>query len=321
MSSYSNKNKVLVAGATGLIGSNLVNQLVEQGYDVRGTLHDNEPSMTNPRVEYVKADLTSLDDCYRVVKNCDYVFMCAANTSGAAVMKKSPLSHVTPNVVMNSQILHAAYESKVSKFLWISSSAAYPPTGDRPVTESEMFDGDPYESYYFVGWMKRFGEIMCRMYGEKIENPMTTIVIRPTNVYGPFDDFNPETSHVTAALMRKVIERQSPIVVWGDGNDIRDIIYVDDLVNIMINAIETLDHYTAMNIGYGQGFSVKQILEKLLKIDGYCNAEIIYDSSKPSMIPVRLVDINKSISSLKFGPLTDINEGLERTMKWYRQFG
>ena len=72
--------------------------------------------------------------------------------------------------------------------------------------------------------MKRFGEIMCRMYGEKIENPMTTIVIRPTNVYGPFDDFKPETSHVTAALIRKVIERQSPLVVWGDGNDIRDII-------------------------------------------------------------------------------------------------
>ena len=321
MSSYSNKNKVLVAGATGLIGSNLVNQLVEQGYDVRGTLHDNEPSIPNPRVEYVKADLTSLDDCYRVVKNCDYVFMCAANTSGAAVMKKSPLNHVTPNVVMNSQILHAAYESKVSKFLWISSSAAYPPTGDRPVTESEMFDGDPYESYYFVGWMKRFGEIMCRMYGEKIENPMTTIVIRPTNVYGPFDDFNPETSHVTAALIRKVIERQSPIVVWGDGNDIRDIIYVDDLVNIIITAIETLDHYTAMNIGYGQGFSVKQILAKLLRIDGYENPEIIYDSKKPSMIPVRLVDINHSVSSLKLGSLTAIDEGLERTMKWYRQFG
>ena len=162
---------------------------------------------------------------------------------------------------------------------------------------------------------------MCRMYGEKLENPMTTIVIRPTNVYGPFDDFNPETSHVTAALIRKVIERQSPLGVWGDGNDIRDIIYVDDLVNIMITAIEKLDHYTAMNIGYGQGFSVKQILAKLLRIDGYENPEIIYDSKKPSMIPVRLVDINHSVSSLKLGSLTAIDEGLERTMKWYRQFG
>ena len=319
MSGSYKKTKVLVAGSTGFIGTNIVNNLVSTGFSVRGTIHKQQPRYKNPEVEYVQADLTLMEDCQKVVKDCEYVFMAAANTAGAAVMKSNPLSQVVPNVVMNSQMLQAAYENRVSKFVWISSSAAYPPTGDRPTTESEMFDGEPYDAYYFVGWMKRFGEITCRMYGEKVKTPMTTIVVRPTNVYGPYDDYDPASSHVTAALIRKVVERQSPIVVWGDGNDIRDIVYVDDFTEAMIRSVDKLNQYTVLNIGYGEGFTVKQILSTILKCDDYKNPKIVFDSTKPSMIPVRLVDVKAAKSLIDFEASVNMEEGLAKTIKWYRE--
>ena len=319
MSGSYKKTKVLVAGSTGFIGTNIVNNLVSKGFSVRGTIHKQQPRYKNPEVEYVQADLTLMEDCQKVVKDCEYVFMAAANTAGAAVMKSNPLSQVVPNVVMNSQMLQAAYENRVSKFVWISSSAAYPPTGDRPTTESEMFDGEPYDAYYFVGWMKRFGEITWRMYGEKVKTPMTTIVVRPTNVYGPYDDYDPASSHVTAALIRKVVERQSPIVVWGNGNDIRDIVYVDDFTEAMIRSVDKLNQYTVLNIGYGEGFTVKQILSTILKCDDYKNPKIVFDSTKPSMIPVRLVDVKAAKSLIDFEASVNMEEGLAKTIKWYRE--
>lgn len=314
-------SKALVAGSTGLIGSNLILRLLSEGAEVRGTLHRRPPTIDDPAVEYIHADLTSMDDCRRVVEGCRYVFMCAANTSGAAVMKKTPLVHVTPNVVMNAQLLQAAYDAGVEKFVWIGSSAAYPPTGDRPVREEEMFDGDPYEAYYFVGWMKRFGETLCRMYGEKLDPSMTTIVLRPSNIYGPYDDYDPATSHVTAALIRKVVERQSPIEVWGSGEDVRDVIHVDDMIDAMVMAVENLNSQAALNIGLGTGYSVKEILSTLLEVDGYEDAEVVLDPSKPSMIPVRLVATDRAEAEMGFRARVGLREGLTRAIDWYRRFG
>src|SRR3989304_408424 len=133
------------------------------------------------RGEYIKCYLLLMEDCNKVVCYMDYVFMCAANTSGAAVIASTPLVHVTPNIIMNSQMLEAAYFAKVKKFVWLSSNAASPPSCDRPVKEDELFNRDPYEAYFGVGWMKRYTEILCRMYSEKLKNPMKTVVIRPSN--------------------------------------------------------------------------------------------------------------------------------------------
>ena len=162
-------SKILVTGAGGFLGTNIAKRLVEEGSHVRGTLYTRNPQFEHQRLEYVHANLTEMEDCRRVVEGMDYVFMCAANTSGAAVMATQPLAHVTPNVVMNAQMLEASYQAKVKKFLFISSSAAYPPSGDRPVSEAEMFAGEPYEAYFSVGWMKRYGEVLCRIYSEKIK--------------------------------------------------------------------------------------------------------------------------------------------------------
>ncbi|MFP6901477.1 MAG: NAD-dependent epimerase/dehydratase family protein, partial [Opitutales bacterium] len=300
-----------------LVGSNLVPRLLSAGAQVRATLHHRSPVAVDDRVEYLHADLTTSEDCRRVVEGQRFVFMCAASTSGAAAIASTPMIHVTPNIIMNSLMLEAAYEAEVEKFLWLSSTTGYPPSGDHLVQEDEMFAGEPYETYYFSGWLKRFTEILCKMYGEKLAKPMTTIVLRPTNIYGPNDDFEPATSHVTAALIRKVAERQDPIEVWGTGDDVRDVIYVDDMVDAIMSAMETIDCHTSLNIGLGEGYSVKQILNTILELAGYDDARIVYDPSKPSMIPIRLVDTSKAQAVLGFRAKTQLREGLRSTLDCY----
>ena len=314
-----NDAKVLVAGGAGFIGVNLINRLLSEGAKVRATIHRKEPVILDNRIEYIECDLTRMEDCQKAVSGMDYVFHCAANTSGAAVMASTPLVHVTPNIIMNSQMLEAAYFTKVKKFIWLSSNAAYPPSGNRPVREEEMFNGDPYETYFGVAWMKRYTEILCRLYSEKLRDPMPTVVLRPSNIYGPYDDFEFETSHVMAALIRRVVERHDPIEVWGTGDDIRDWIYIDDFIDALMLAAEKIESYNPINIGLGKGYSIKQALQMILEVDGYTDAKIKFNSSKPSMIPIRLIDTTKVETVLGFKAKIGLREGIKKTVGWYRK--
>lgn len=311
--------KVLVAGGAGFIGSNLALRLANEGFDVFATRHTRPLQISDPRITYVEADLTRMGDCHRVVEGMDYVFMCAANTSGAAVIASTPLVHVTSNIVMNSQILEAAYNANVRKFVWISSNTVYPPTGDRPVKEDEMLDGEPYETYFGVAWMKRYTEILCKLYSQKLKKTMPTVVLRPSNIFGPYDDFDFATSHVTAALVRKVAERHNPIEVWGTGQDVRDIIYIDDFVDALMLAFEKTDTYDPINIAFGKGYTLMEILALLLEVDGYQNARVQCVPTGASMIPVRLIDTSKAEDVLGFRPKTSLKEGLRKTIQWYRE--
>lgn len=310
---------VLVAGGTGFIGSNLVNRLLSLGANVRSTLHERHPIVIDDRIEYVSCNLFNMDDCKKVVSGMDYIFMCAASTSGAAVIASNPLAIVTPNIIMNSQMLEASYFERVKKFIFISSNAVYPPTGNRSVREDEIFNGDPHDVYFGGGWMKRYTEILCRLYSEKLKNPMKTVVIRPSNIYGPYDDFDFDTSHVMAATIRKVVERHCPIEVWGDGNDIRDLIYIDDFIDGLILATEKIDRFDPINIGYGKGYSIKEILQMAIEIDEFDNTQIVYNSYKPSMIPIRLIDTSKAEKLLDFKPRTNIRDGIKKTIDWFRK--
>ena len=319
---YFKYKNILVTGATGFIGVNLIRRLLSLNIsNIRATIYRNQPVIFDDRIEYIKCDLLKMEDCRKIVDGMDYVFMCAANTSGAAVIASTPLVHVTPNIIMNSQMLDASYSARVEKFIFISSNAAYPPSGNRYVKEDEMFNGDPYDTYFGVGWMKRYTEILCKLYSEKLKNPMKTVIVRPSNIYGPYDDFDFATSHVMAATIRKIIERHNPIEVWGDGNDIRDLIYIDDFIDGLLLATEKMDDYKydPINIAYGKGYSIKEILQMILEIDGYNDAKIIYDSSKPSMIPIRLIDIEKAEELLGFRPKTDIRKGIKKTIDWYKK--
>lgn len=310
--------KVLVTGASGLTGSTLIPRLLESGAKVRATFHRRELPYSDKEVEKIHGDLTRPEAVQKAVEGVEYVFHCAANTSGAATMATTPMVHVTPNVIMNSLLLEAAYHANVQKFLWLSSTTGYPVSGDAEVREEEMFNGDPFEKYFFVGWMKRFTEVLCKMYGEKLPRRMTTIVLRPTNIYGVNDDFEFATSHVIPALIRKVVERWDPLEVWGTGDDVRDAIYVDDMVDAMLLAITKLDAHVAINIGLGETYSVKQILALLLELDNFPEAKITFNTSKPTMIPIRKVDLTRAKELLGFQAKTSFRDGLAKTLAWYR---
>jgi len=314
---FYNNEKVLVTGGAGLVGGNLIKRLLADGADIRATIHNSPPVVNDNRVEYVKCDLTQREECKQVTDGMRYVFSCAENSSGAAAVSQNPMSFVVPNVLINVQMLEAAYAAGVEKFLWLSSTVGYPPL-DHPMQEDEMFNGEPYEKYFFVGWLKRFSETLCCMYGEKLAKPMKTVVLRPTSVYGIGDDFEFETSHVIPALIRKVVERWDPLEVWGTGDDVRDLIYIDDLIDAMVMAMEKVDDYQPMNIGLGEGYTVKEILNMILELDGYDDAKIVFNSSKPSMIPKRLVDTTKAQDVLGFKAKVGIREGLQKTIAWYR---
>ena len=311
---------VLVAGGAGFIGANLIQRLLRLGANVRATLYRKGPVILDQGIEYLWCDLTKMADCEKAVSGVEFVFLCAAKTSGAAIIESNPLIHVTPNILINAQMLEAAYWAKVDKVIWLSSNVAYPPSGDRPVKEEELFLGDPYGKYFAAGWMKRYSEVLCRLYSEKLDRTMSTVVLRPSNVYGPYDDYDFGTSHMTAALVRRVVERHDPLIIWGNGEDIRDLIYVDDFIDAMIMAADKIDSYDPINIGLGRGYSVKQVAQLLLEIDGFTDARIEFDHSKPSMIPIRLLDTRKAERVLEFRATTGLREGLVETIEWYREF-
>jgi GDP-L-fucose synthase len=256
------------------------------------------------------------EDCRRVCEDMEYVFLCAANTSGAAVMEKTPLAHLTPNLIMNARMLEAAYAAGVKKTLFISSNTVYP-VSDQPVKEEDV-KNEFFDKYFIVAWMKRFTEIMCEMYATKIRKPMQMVIVRPANAYGPGDKFDWETSHVLPAMIRRVVERHDPIRVWGDGRDVKDFIYVDDLVDGMLLAMEKIDGFEPINLASGREHRLRDMLDTIITLDGYSNAKVEYDTSKPTMIPKRLIDPSKAKQVLGFEATTPIETGLKRTIDWYR---
>ena len=308
--------KILVTGVSGLIGSNLVEALQKEGHDVRATYRTKLKNKYSG-VELIKGDLLDFNFCRDITKDVDIVFHCAANTSGAHVMSSTPLVHVTPNVVMNSQLMEASYEAKVKKFIFMSSSVVYPYTAEKPNHEDEFTFGDIYEKYFAVGWMKRYTEKLCEMYSKVLNPSMQCIVLRPANIYGANDKFD-NRSHVLPATIMKVVNKQNPIEVWGDGKDIRDFIHIDDFVRACMVVMDKVDSYDIFNIGSGVGKSVNDILFTCMELEGY-DTDVTYNSDKPSMIPIRLLDVSKAKDKLGFETEISLREGLKKTIKWYKE--
>ncbi len=314
---YKGKN-ILVAGASGFVGTHITKKLSELGAHVTGSYFKKIPNKKLPNVKFIRADYTNFQDCLKVTKNIDFIFMVAANTSGAAVMEHTPLAHLTPNVVMNSQILAAAYENNITKFCFISSNTVYPVT-DFPVKEDDV-NYQFFSKYFIVGWMKLFSEIMTKMYAKHIKRPMKTLVVRPGNLYGPNDKFKWKESKVIAALIRKSIERHNPFLVWGDGNDLKDFLYIDDFVEGLLKAFETFDNYEEINIASGIPITIKEVLNLILKLDDNQTANVNFDSSMPTMLPKRMINNDKIREKCAWKPQISMELGLKLTIDWYKKF-
>ena len=317
MSNYFKSKNVLVTGAAGFVGTNLIKRLLLLGADVTATFYEKRPFIEDDDIRYIQSDLRFSENCMEVCENIDYIFMCAANTSGAKIMATTPLVHLTPNILMNVNMLEAAYEAGVEKFLFISSNTVYPLT-DYPVKENDVTN-EFYKSYHVVAWMKRFTEIICDMYASRINKPMKTIVLRPGNLYGPHDKFDWEKSKVIPALIRRAVEKHDPFLVWGDGMDLKDFLYIDDYIDGMLLAMEKLDKYQPINIANGKAVTIRDVLNEILIASDYQNATLEYDTSKPAMIPKRMIDISLANDLLGWMPKVSLNEGIQRTVDWYKE--
>jgi GDP-L-fucose synthase len=315
LTEYFKNKKVLIAGGAGFFGINLTKRFLALGANVRASLHKTEHLWKDSSVEYVSVDLEKSEHCMRMCEEVDFLVIASANSSGAAVMEKTPLVHLTPNLIMNARLLEAAYAQNVGKTLFYSSNTVYPLT-DHAVKETDV-NFEYFRKYHVVGWMKRFSEIMCDMYSNHIKDPMKTVVVRPGNAYGPYDKFAPEKSKVIPALIRRAVQKEDPFLVWGDGMDLKDFIYIDDLVDGTVLALEKLDGSDPVNIASGQPITIKEIIKLILRSTGYEDADVRFDESMPTMIPKRMIDITKANELLGFTPRTTISDGIEKTVRWF----
>lgn len=307
--------KILITGAAGLVGTNTLIRLKnDPDIFVKAADCKKEPNVLSDNISYVQADLTNYDNCKEIVENIDYLMMFAAKI----VRRSADLRHLLPNLSINLNMLEAAYHAGVKKVVWLSSATAYPPF-DSPVKEEHMFDDDPYDVYFPLGWTTRYLEILCRMYAKKLKRQMTAIILRPTAIYGKYGDFNLSTCHVLPALIRRVAERQNPLEIWGTGEIKRDFIYVDDVVDACLLALEKVDGFDEFNIGAGKTYSVKELLKLIINIDQYNDAHIKYDKSKQMKAPVISVDCSKAKERIAFETKTSISEGIALTLNWFKK--
>ncbi len=312
---YKNK-KVLVTGGTGFVGSHFVRELLDRGAHVRVPLHERDLVFKDARIETLSADLTRLDDCRASSRDVEYVFHCAGAVAAAAMITSNPMSAITTNLTLTALMMQAAWMEGVKKFLVFSSSTGYP-AADHPLKEEEMWSGPTYPAYFGYGWMRRYLERLGEYVASK--SNMGIALCRPTAVYGRHDNFDPKTSHVIPALIRRAVEKENPFVVWGDGEEIRDFLHITDLVRGCLLLMEKNASCDPVNIGYGKAVKIKDVLKIILDEAGHSSAEIQFDKTKPSTIPVRIVDIEKAKKLLGFEPIVSLEEGLRDTIRWYMQ--
>jgi len=307
---------VLVTGGTGFVGTHFVQQLLDLGATVRVTVHKRPLVIKDKRIQIVQADLTRMEDCLAAVKGVNFVFHAAGAVSAAGLTASKPISAITTNLILTARMLEAACAGNVERFLLFSSSTGYPVT-DHPAKEEEMWTGPTHPSYFGYGWMRRYleriGEFVVSKYHLKIA------LVRPTAVYGRWDDFNPATSHVIPALIRKAVEKEDPYEVWGIGTEVRDFLHITDLIR---GSLFMMEHYATcdpVNIGYGKTVTIAGIVNLILKAAGHENATVKFDASKPTTIPFRMVDTSKAKKILGFEPKVSLEEGLKDTVKWYAE--
>lgn len=310
---------IIITGGAGFLGSNIANRMAKSGYDVYATYHSKKPVYPIDGVSYVRADLLDLRECDRIMKGKDILVMCAAYVSGIAGMQKNPFALMNDSTRINLNTLEAAYKNGIKKCIFISTGAVYPLL-DFPAKEENAFLGDPVEKYFMLGWSKRFAEILCRMYGQKIDRVMDMTVLRIDNVYGPFDTFEGNKAHVIPSLIRKVVKQDNPIVIWGDGEEKKDFLYVEDLTEAVSRVIEKCQGFHEYNVVYGENITINQVLQEIMKINNSAGCRIEHDLTKPSSVSERNLDGGKILEELGFYAKTGIQEGLEKTIQWYKKY-
>lgn len=307
---------MLVTGGAGFVGTHFVQSLLERGARVRVPIHRRAMIVSDPRLELMPADLSRIDDCRRACAGVELVVHAAGAVAAAAVTSSNPMVAITTNLVLTVQVLQAAWETGVHRILIFSSSTGYPAIS-HPVREEEMWSGPTHPSYFGYGWMRRYLERISEFAASK--SSLGVALIRPTAVYGRHDNFDPVTSHVLPALIRRAVAKDNPFEVWGTGEEVRDFLHVSDLVRGSLLALEKHASCDPINIGYGKTITIKDVVKVILKAADHASAQVVFNSSKPTAIPVRMVDTSKAKKLLGFEPSVSLEEGLADTVAWYRK--
>ena len=307
---------VLVAGGTGMVGTHIVQELLNHGAKVRVPIHKRPLTIKSENITTLHANLTREEDCLAAVKGVDYVFNVAGPVGSAALTATDSMAGMMENLIIAARMLHAAWVEQVDKFLLLSSSTVYPPA-DYAIKEEEAWSGPTYPSYFGYGWMKRYLERLAEHVAS--QSDVNIALARTTAPYGRWDNFDPSTGHVIPALVRRAVERHEPFVVWGTGEEVRDFIHVTDLARGCLMMLESYSICDPVNIGYGKVATIKEIVQIILKAAGHADANVEFDDSKPSTAPIRMVDTSKAKRILDFEPEVSLEAGLTDTVKWYAE--
>lgn len=298
---------VLVTGGTGMIGRQAVNILCNAGANIKVVSLDK--INVDDRAEHIFGDLTSFEFCKEIAKDVDFVFHLAGIKGSIEVTKKKPASFFVPLLMMNTNVLEACRFNKVNKVVYTSSIGAY--SSAEVFKETENLEGPPMDM--FPGWAKRMAELQIQAY--KIQYGLDNFsIVRPCNVYGPGDNFDPKNAMVIPSLIYRIYHKEDPIMVWGNGKAIRDFAYSRDVAEGIILALYYGTKSKFVNLGSGRGYSIKELVETL---HSFLDFNYKFDTTKPSGFPKRVMDISLAKKLIHYNPTTSLLEGLKETWDWF----
>lgn len=310
MTFWSDK-KILVTGGAGFFGSQVVRQLLENGACRENILV--------PRSK--ETDLRRWENCVRVVKNRDIVIHLAAKVGGIGYNQAYPADLFYDNAIMGINLIEAARQENVRKCVIAGTICAYPKFTPVPFREKNLWEGYPEETNAPYGLAKKMLLVQSQAYRQQYG--FNSIYLLPVNLYGPGDNFNPESSHVIPALIKKFTEAEQngdPFVeVWGTGAASREFLYVDDAARGLILAAEHFNKPDPVNLGSGMEITIRDLVVLINELTGYCG-EIRWDTTKPDGQPRRCLDVSRAKCEFGFEATMPFREGLERTIAWYRRY-
>jgi GDP-L-fucose synthase len=304
--------KVLVTGGTGMIGRPLVQMLIDQGAKVRIASLD-DPSRAHPQAEFKQTNLARFENCLEVCEGMDTVFQLVGVKGSPAMTSKKPASFFVPVILFNTNMMEAARQSGVERYLFTSTVGVYGPA--EVFYEDDVWKKFPSENDKFAGWAKRMGELQAEAYA--IEYGWKNVsIVRPANVYGPYDNFDPKNAMVIPSLIRRALEGEDPFVVWGDGSPIRDFIHAEDVARGMILAVEK-GITEPINLGSGVGVTIKDLVN-IVVANLPKKPKVVWDTTKPAGDKRRLMDMTRA-RKYGFEPQISFEKGIPATMKWYQE--
>ena len=302
--------QVLVAGGTGLIGIPLVKMLVDQGARVRIVSLD-DPVRAHPAAEFLRLDLRSPENCRQACAGMQYVFNLLCVKGSPAVTMTRPASFFVPMLLFNTNLMDAAYQCGAEGYLFASSIAVYAPA--EIFFEDDVWKTFPSPNDRFAGWAKRMGELQAEAFKTEYNWNNITIV-RPANVYGPYDNFDSVNAMVVPSLIKRAVTGENPMVVWGDGSAERDFIHAKDVARGILMAVEKAPG-AVLNLGSGTGLSIKQLVEAIVG-QSPIRPEIVWDTSKPLGDRKRIMDVSRA-RAIGFEVAITIESGVTEVTKWY----